>query len=284
MFSAILSNHFSDAHFYKATGDGLLLIHELPSKSQQVPAVVSSILSRCLTLVDEFGQITADDYMINFQVPQKLGAGVARGSVTRLVSDGGVLDYTGRCLNLAARLMDKARPSGVVFSDTHAAHLMNAEVSLLFSQDRVCIRGISEQEPIPIYISSGVEITRSDREPVPEGQHVWGDEMTRSVAEVRDSSSFSFWLPRAPRSYERVGVHVKYPLFDRNGNRTHNVSWFVVYGEHEEQPEGDLVRIDMKSVKERIRGLPATTTGKILGLTKKTDVTFTPFCEAADDA
>ena len=66
-------------------------------------------------LVEAFGQITANDFMINFPVPQRLGVGVARGTATRLASGGQVLDYTGRCLNLAARLMDKARPYGVVF-------------------------------------------------------------------------------------------------------------------------------------------------------------------------
>jgi class 3 adenylate cyclase len=137
-FSTILSQ-FPDAVFFKPTGDGLLLIHELPVNAQQVPEIVSSILVRSLALVESFGQITSDDFMINFPVPQKLGVGVARGSATRLVSDGGVLDYTGRCLNLAARLMDKARPSGVVFADSHAKYLLTPELALRFSDDAVCI-------------------------------------------------------------------------------------------------------------------------------------------------
>ena len=285
VFTTILSSHFDDTAFFKPTGDGLLLIHELPSNAATVPGIVSSILSRAVTLVDTFGQITADDYMINFPVPKKLGIGIARGSVTRLISDGGVLDYTGRCLNLAARLMDKARPSGVVFADTHAKQLMTPEVALLFTHDQVCIRGISEQEPVPILITRGVEIAASDREPVPEGSHTWGDERTLSVAEVRDSSSHAFYLPRSPRSFERVGVHVEYPLFDKNGHRKNSVSWFEIYGKHVEQPGGPLVRIDFKVVKDRIKQLPVSTTGRILGLThtKTTYVTFTPFCEPIDD-
>ena len=232
-----------------------------------------------MTLVDTFGQITADDYMINFAVPQKLGVGVARGSATRLVSDGGVLDYTGRCLNLATRLMDKARPFGVVFADKHAKQLMTPEVAMLFTNDKVCIRGISEQEPLPILITRGVEIAASDREPIPEAKHAWGDERTISVSEVRDSSSHAFYLPRAPRSHERVGVYVEFPLFDKDGRRKDTVSWFEVYGDYLEQPGGPLVWINLKEVKNRIKQLPASTTGKILGLTKTTYVTFTPFCE-----
>jgi class 3 adenylate cyclase len=207
VFNTILSAHFGDTAFFKPTGDGLLLIHVLPTNAEEVPQIVSSILARAVTLVGAFGEITADDYMINFPVPKKLGVGIARGSATRLVSDGGVLDYTGRCLNLAARLMDKARPSGVVFADSHAKHLMAPEVALLFTDDEVCIRGISEQTAIPIMISTGVEIARSDREPIPEARQVYGDPDTMSVADARESSSHAFYLPSVPSgcSTRKVG-------------------------------------------------------------------------------
>jgi class 3 adenylate cyclase len=280
-FSTVLSVHFPDATFFKPTGDGLLIIHELPANAQQVPQIVSSILSRCVSLVATFGQITANDYMINFPVPQQLGVGVARGSVTRLMSDVGVLDYIGRCLNLAARLMDKARPSGVVFADQHARELMDPQLATLFTDDHVCIRGISEQQPMPILISHSVEIPRSDREPIAEADHVWGDERTLSLDEIRKSSSYAFYLPRPPRSYERVGVHVQYPLFGEDGHPKQTVSWLSVRGKYLEQPAGPMVRIDLKRVKEHVQNLPQTTTGKVLGFThtKTTYVTFTPFCE-----
>jgi class 3 adenylate cyclase len=285
VFNNILSSHFDDTSFFKPTGDGLLLIHELPLNAEQVPEIVSSILSRAVTLVGSFGQITADDFMINFPVPQKLGVGIARGSATRLVSDGGVLDYTGRCLNLAARLLDKARPSGVVFSDSHAKQLMTPEVALLFTNDAVCIRGISEEEPMAISISTGVEIAASDREPIPEARHIWGEAVTLSVNEVRKSSSHAFYLPRPPRSYERVGVNVEYPLFGEDGHRKDTVSWLDVYGDYIEQPAGPLVQIVLKDVKDQTKMLPAATTCKILGFnsTKTTYVTFTPFCEPIED-
>jgi class 3 adenylate cyclase len=282
-FDTVLSSHFADTAFFKLTGDGLLLIHELPPEAPRLPEFVSSILSRAVRLVDEFGQITADDYTINFPVPQRLGVGIARGSATRLISDGAVLDYTGRCLNLAARLMDKARPYGVAFADSHADQLMTSEVRELFHGDRVCVRGIAELDPMPIFITQSVEIAPSDREPIPEARHVWGQEKTLSVAEVRNSGFYSFYLPRAPRSYERVGVHAEYPLFDTAGRRKHSVSWLEIYGDHIEQPAGPVVCVDLKSLQDQIKTLPATTIGKILGWTKTTYVTFTPFCEPSAD-
>jgi hypothetical protein len=133
-------------------------------------------------------------------------------------------------------------------------------------------------------ISKDVEIDPFDREPIPDASNRWGHERTLSVEEVRESSSHGFYLRRPPRSYERVGVHVQYPLFDKNGRAKDSVSWVNVYGDYLQQPNGPIVTIPFKTVKERIKELPATTTSKILGWThtKTTYVTFTPFCEAFD--
>lgn len=217
--------------------------------------------------------------MINFPVPQHLGIGVARGSATRLVSDGLVLDYTGRCLNLAARLMDKARPYGVVFADERAPQLMEEDVAAQFSGDRVVIRGISDQDPIQIFVSAGVQIPPSDREPIPHSDRVWGDETTLTVSEVRSTSSYSFYLPRRPRSYESVAVYVKYPSY-KTGKDTGSVSWLTIEGEADDHPDGPCVRIPFKRVIQAIADLPAT--GKMLGFTYQTKVTFTPFCGPID--
>jgi hypothetical protein len=94
----------------------------------------------------------------------------------------------------------------------------------------LCIRGIAEQEPMAIHTSDNVEIAPSDREPIPEARHAWGDDVTLSVADVRESSSYGFYLPRPPRASEQVGVYVEYPLFDNDGRRKDSVSWLTVYG------------------------------------------------------
>lgn len=281
VYSTILTEYFSDADFFKPTGDGLLLIHELPYEAPKVPPMVSSVLARCAALVDDFEQITAKDYMVNFAVPQRLGAGVARGSVTRLISGDYILDYTGRCLNLAARLMDKARPYGVVFADPHASRLMEDEVAVKFSDDRVCIRGISEDEPIPISITRGVKITPADREPLKLSTYHWGEPRTLSVDQVREESTYGFYLPRAPYSYEVAEVLVEYPFFNKEGKRTEDVGWLEIQGKLEEKPAGWVIYIPMKRVKECIKETPATTT-TFLGITRKSNVTFTPFCRPAE--
>lgn len=284
VYGIVLATHFADASFFKPTGDGLLIVHELPTKAQEVPVIVSSILGRLIGLVNSFGEITANDLMINFDVPQELGVGVARGSATRLVSDGFVLDYTGRCLNLAARLMDKARPSGVVFSDRHATQLIDTDLADSFSKDRVCIRGISEQTPIEILLTDGVRISPADREPLPESKNLWGTQERLTLSELRESSQFSFYLPRAPRSFERAGVHVEFPSFDKEGNDTGWIRSLELYGEVAEHPQGTVVIIPLKRVHEGTKTLPPTIITKILGRTKPTYVTFTSFCAPLDEA
>jgi class 3 adenylate cyclase len=283
VYTAILTSYFPDADFFKPTGDGLLVVHELPPEAPKVPAVVSSVLARCVSLVDEFGQITAEDYMVNFAVPQQLGIGVARGSVTRLVSGTLVLDYTGRCLNLAARLMDKARPYGVVFADTHASQLMDYEVAAEFADDFVCIRGIAESDPISISVSDGVTITAADREPIGQSRHLWGEPEDLSVDAVRESTAHGFYLPRAPRSYEVASVQVRCPIFDKQGKRSDSVSRFVLHGRVEETSDGSIIYVPFKEVQAALKDVPATTTSKILGMTKTTFVTFTPFCAPKDE-
>lgn len=286
VYSAILTSHFPGANFFKPTGDGLLLIHELPADRSAVPHAVSSVLARCVSLVDSFGQLTATDYMINFPVPQHLGVGVARGTATRLVSGGMVLDYTGRCLNLAARLMDKARPHGVVFSDRFASDLMEAEVAANFSRERATIRGIAEDKPIQIYITDGVEITDADREPLTRNGRTWGAPSTLSVSEVHDSSRHGFYLPRAPHSYERAMVLVEYPTFGSDHKPADTIRSFEIPGEVEEHPKGMVIYVPLKRVQAALADVPATYETTFLGFakTKTTFVTFTTFIEPAPTA
>jgi class 3 adenylate cyclase len=280
-YATVLASYFPDADFFKPTGDGLLLIHHFPADRADVPHAVSSVLDRCVSLVEAFGQITADDFMINFPVPQRLGAGVARGTATRLVSGGQVLDYSGRCLNLAARLMDKARPYGVVFRDEQAAKLMEPEVAARFSEDQVCIRGIAEDDPIPVYITSGVEIKDKDREPLTRSGRTWGEEQTLTLARIRELSSYGFYLPRAPHTYELAMVHIEYPTFDLQGKPTGSVHIMELPGRVEEHPGGVVIYVPLKRVQDALEDAPETSTKTLLGLTrtKTTFITFTPFLD-----
>lgn len=283
VYSAILDRFFSDVSYFKPTGDGLMIIHEAPGDSGAMKELVGSILHRSLQLVDEFPLLTDDDLMVNFPVPQDLGVGIARGTATRLVSEGIVLDYTGRCLNLAARLMDKARPRGVVFSDRQTLNLIDAETLSLLVRDEVCIRGIAEQEPVESWLSIDVILSQADREPIADSDIYWGEATEMSVEEVRGSAGFGFYMSRRARSSESAGVHVAFPTFDGLGSLDGYRRSFRVSGTMEDHPEGVMIRISFASVREALSDTPETYPSFFLKTPKSTQVTFTPFFRADSD-
>jgi hypothetical protein len=219
--------------------------------------------------------------MVNFSVPKLLGIGVARGTATRLVSDGFLLDYTGRCLNLAARLMDKARPCGVVFSDSHAEALMEPELAAEFFEDYVYARGIAEEKPISIWITSKVKLTDADHEPIKRSGRAYGEATKLSVSKIREISGYGFHLPRQPHSYEAARVHVEYPNFDEQGKREDTIGHLELRGKVEDHPDGAVIYVGLEQVQRRIGKMPATTTSTFVGFTrtKTTYVTFYPYIE-----
>jgi len=160
VYVQILSEYFPDAAFFKPTGDGLMII--LHYDEESLETVVNGAVESALRLVDDFAGLCSDDPMVNFDVPGDLGVGIARGAATRLESDGLVLDYSGRALNLAARLMDIARPRGVVFNESLGVALLKGDTSDRFSKDGVYVRGISEDQPMSVFVSTG-QVSVSDR-------------------------------------------------------------------------------------------------------------------------
>jgi hypothetical protein len=173
--------------------------------------------------------------------------------------------------------MDKARPFGVVFSDDHAADLMSAEIAPMFSGDEVCIRGISEQAPLPIYITGAVIINPLDREPASESKYHRGEKTTLSVQQVRELDSFGFRLPRAPRSHELPGVFVEFADYGSDGKKTgHVMSLEIEEGRVEDHPGGFVFYVPMRRVKDAIKKLPSA--AKFLMFDLTTDVTFIPYC------
>jgi class 3 adenylate cyclase len=109
LYKRILDNHFQEAAFFKPTGDGLLIV--LRYDEGILSETVNAAVRGALAVVANFPTICADDPMINFEVPKELGVGISRGAATALVSGRKTLDYSGRRLNLAARLRPSASPA-----------------------------------------------------------------------------------------------------------------------------------------------------------------------------
>jgi class 3 adenylate cyclase len=120
VYITLIDKYFPNAFFFKPTGDGLLLT--IPYEDKSLKEVIRATVDTCLKVVEQFPKFCEDDPMINFETPQKIGIGISRGTVCRLVSKDKTLDYSGRVVNLASRLMDMARPGGIVF-DASVIHV-----------------------------------------------------------------------------------------------------------------------------------------------------------------
>ena len=207
VYMKIIEEYFPFASFYKPTGDGLLLT--IPWKEENLKQKSQEVIESCIKCHSEFSEICSDDPMINFKVPDKIGIGVARGSACRLVSGNKVIDYSGRLLNLTARLMDLARPSGIVIDGAFVIDLLTEEQRKVFEEDEVYLKGIAEDEPIQIYFTPEFTvIPKYNKQPIVSKR--W-QEVTESwsYGELLEMRPFRFYLPTEPLTPDDVEVEVR---------------------------------------------------------------------------
>ena len=161
----LIDDYFPFATFYKATGDGLLLTVPFDEKTLQDQAQIT--VDGCLRSLREFAEVCKDDPMINFSTPDKIGFGVARGTACCLTSGDTVLDYSGHLLNLTTRLMDLARPSGIVLDGAFGLDLLSEETQALFEAQNLYIRSVAEEQPKTAFVLKGaVEIPEQAKRPL----------------------------------------------------------------------------------------------------------------------
>ncbi len=214
----ILDEYFPEAVFFKPTGDGLLILLEYDRES--LTEVVRNAVARSVELVESFPGFCSGDAMINFDVPSKIGIGLTRGSATALVAKRKVLDYSGRPLNLASRLMDLARPSGIVFDSSFGFSLLDEGAQKLFSKDTAYVKGVAESVPMPVFCLSGyTEIPEYNKKPL--DGFVRFPEPTEIIPfkELRERGVFRHNLQRTPARTDTIEVHLQYPDIRANGTK-----------------------------------------------------------------
>jgi len=149
VYIGIIDNYFPNASFHKPTGDGLLVI--IPFNRESLKDAVCDTIRDCLDIIKNFRKMVENDPMINFEIPEKVGIGISRGPACCISSDGTILDYSGKVINLASRLNDFARPSGIVFDPSLGLRILPTEIQELFSSDGVYIRGVAEEKQIVVH-------------------------------------------------------------------------------------------------------------------------------------
>lgn len=202
--------YFPFASFYKSTGDGLLLI--VPIGGKKLKEISQEVVASCIKCHSEFGNICDDDPMINFKVPNKIGIGITRGTACCLVSGEKIIDYSGRWLNLASRLMDLARPSGIVIDGGFNIGLLTEEQQAIFKEDdNIYLRGIAESEPIKIYYTPEFTvISKYNKQPIAAKRWIHKEDV-KPFRDFLKLGSFLYKLESEPLSPDDITVTVEYP-------------------------------------------------------------------------
>jgi hypothetical protein len=173
LYTHLFDTYFSTASMVKPTGDGLMVVKTIDE--DDLEEVAKQTIVDAVEIVERFEAMTAGARMINFDVPDQVGIGIARGSAARLVSEDATLDYSGRVLNLASRLMDLARPFGLVVDEGFGTDFFPQELADQFKEEEVYLQGVSPRDPVSVFCwPDDVEIPESSRHPLddPALEHV----------------------------------------------------------------------------------------------------------------
>lgn len=168
---------FDSEVFFKTTGDGLMIC--VPYSEDILAERFSSTISAALEFHSDFGELFAKSQVVNFSVPERIGIGISRGAACALLHSEGdesdgvtkgrkpvILDYSGHKLNLAARLQDSARPSGVVFEARKNLELLPQELQERFETVSLYVRSLAERAPLDVCIQKdAVELRPENTRP-----------------------------------------------------------------------------------------------------------------------
>ena len=148
VYGRLLEDYFAGASFWKGAGDGLIVVFE--HQDNELSQTLQTAADLATRIVADFPGFANGDPRINFETPSSVGIGIAFGAASRLESGDLILDYFGKPLNLSSRLVDLARPKGVVIDD---ATLLSPESRRLFRREWVYLKGIAEREPRQIWVT-----------------------------------------------------------------------------------------------------------------------------------
>jgi class 3 adenylate cyclase len=217
VYKRLIEDYFPSASFFKPTGDGLLIV--LTHDEDNLREVLTVAVGASLKLVAEFPQLCAGDHMINFPVPDKVGVGIARGTVSKITSADKILDYSGAVLNLATRLMDLARPSGVVLDGAIGFDLLPDDLKQAFLEDSgIFLRGVAEQASTHVYYTKDyTRIPAAYKHPLYEVR--WASRKdSRTLGELRKiGPRFTYRLEKIPRDPKEIKVYVRTPALGEKG-------------------------------------------------------------------
>jgi class 3 adenylate cyclase len=251
-YTRILDDYFAAHAFFKPTGDGLLIVRDVERSS--LDEALEETVDASLRLDREFPSICRDDPLINFATPGRVGIGLARGTATRLVHGDTVLDYSGYPLNLCSRLMDLARPHGVVFDATFPTAHSPSTIKERFEADSVYIKGLADTDPMAVYVTEDVVIPEINRRAFGSTLHHDRESIQLRQLELR-APLFRHRLSAAPLDRRSVEVAFTYPSVDKSGRRISGLvrEFKAKPTDVEDTPDGVCATVDYQAVVDRLK-------------------------------
>jgi class 3 adenylate cyclase len=249
IYERIVNDYFPTASFFKPTGDGLLLVFHFEEATLKDQA--NELVHQSRRLVADFATLLEGDLVINFAVPDRVGIGIARGAASALVADETILEYSGRVLNMAARLTELARPEGVVIADSLGIGLLEPALGDELTADEVYVRSVAEEATMLVhYDSERTAIPPRNRRPFkdPTWERVEEKHLLRELRERLPQ--YAIALPSAPLDREHVRVEVLLPKAAADGSRHESlgalagIEGFTL----NELPGRCLVQLDMGAI------------------------------------
>ncbi len=204
VYLKLIDDYFAGADFYKAAGDGLLFTFTYTEKN--LKEVAAGVIESCMRCLLDFPGLCDDDPMINFPVPQNISFGITRGTACCLYSGDETLDYSGHLLNLTARLLDFARPCGIVIDGRFLMDVIPEPYHKMFGKQDVFVRGIAEERPMPVlYLKDYVEIPKAALVPI-KADNWFTIQYECKVHELTRFEAFAVNLPNEAASPSKVKV------------------------------------------------------------------------------
>lgn len=254
LYAKLIDTYFSSASYIKPTGDGLLVVEAF--EEPELMEVLSRTVASARQIVDDFGSLCDGDRMINFSVPTNVGIGIARGTAARLASKK-TLDYSGRVLNLASRLMDLARPKGIVVDEGFGLDFLPSELKGDFAKHDVYLKGVSPNVALGVRCwPPDIEIPEIYLHPLNEKR--WEHEIletTRRQLEQADGQNYRFNLDPVPLPNSEIVCQINHPAVTpgkrkARGRRTN----FPFDVEQDEVAGVAVARIDQKALAKALEG------------------------------
>ena len=205
----IIDTYFNFASFYKSTGDGLLLT--IPFDASNPKEVTQKTITNCIDCHRDFANICSGDHLINFKVPNQIGIGVARGAACCLISGKRIIDYSGRLINLTARLTALARSSGIVIDQSLGISLLDENTRKNFKREYVYLDGIAEATPITVYRTKKfTNIPKRNKQSIAERR--WKHRRdTRKLRDIAKFVEFRHDLQSEPTSAKDIEITIALP-------------------------------------------------------------------------